>query len=174
MGSMENRNHKKRTLLTRLKRKNRLFYLRVLRQTDSPETIAFGAAIGVAAGILPTFGLGALLAVGISHIAKANKIAAVLGSFIMNPVTTPLFWTLSSAVGGLIFWKDLATITSAVNEQEVYSSVRWALVVFLTGNVIVSITFAFASYFVVKRMVIKHRVRKLARLNKRFKGFRSK
>jgi uncharacterized protein (DUF2062 family) len=171
---MANRNNKKHGLFTRLKRKNRLFYLRVLRQTDSPETIAFGAAIGVASGILPTFGFGALLAIGIAYIVKANKIAAVLGSFIMNPVTTPLFWTLSSAVGGLIFWKDLATISSAVNEQEVFSSVRWALVVFLTGNIIVSLTFAFVSYFVVKTLIIKHRAKKLARLNMRLNGSRPK
>ena len=171
---MANSNNKKHGLFTRLKRKNRLFYLRVLRQTDSPETIALGASIGVASGILPTFGLGALLAIGISHLAKANKVAAVLGSFIMNPITTPFFWTLSSAVGGLIFWKDLAAITSAVNEQEVYSSVRWALIVFLTGNVIVSIIFAFVSYFVVKRLIIRHRARKLARLQRRLNTFMSK
>ncbi|MFQ5329740.1 MAG: DUF2062 domain-containing protein [Thermodesulfobacteriota bacterium] len=171
---MANSNNKKNGLFTRLKRKNRLFYLRVLRQTDAPETIALGASIGVAAGILPTFGLGALLAMGISHLAKANKVAAVLGSFIMNPITTPFFWTLSSAVGGLIFWKDLATITSAVNEEEVYSSVRWALIVFLTGNIIVSLVFAVIAYFVVKRLIITHRAKKLARLNMRLNGSRSK
>jgi len=167
---MENNGNKKQSLYIRLKRKNKLFYLRMLRQTDSPEKIALGAAIGVAAGILPTFFFGAVLAIGVAYIVKANKIAAVLGTFIMNPVTTPLFWTLSSMVGGVVFWQEWGTVASSFSDKDLMGGVRWAVIIFMTGNIIVAATGAFITYFVVKALVVRHRERKLARRKMRLSG----
>ncbi|MFQ5585558.1 MAG: DUF2062 domain-containing protein [Thermodesulfobacteriota bacterium] len=171
---MGTNNKQKQGLFTKLKRKNRLLYLRVLRQTDSPEKIALGAAIGVASGILPTFGFGALLALGISYVVGANKVASVLGSFIMNPITTPFFWSLSTTVGGIIFWEDWGSIVSTVNNHDVFGGVKWALVIFLSGNIIVSLCFAFASYFIVKALIIRHREKKLAKKRMQISGSRLK
>ena len=167
---MNNNGKKNHGFYTRLKRKNKLFYLRMLRQTDSSEKIALGAAIGVAAGILPTFFLGALLAIGVAYIVKANKVSAVLGTFIMNPVTTPILWTLSAMVGGLVFWEDWGTIAASVNYKDLFGDLRWALVVLMTGNIIIATAGASITYFVVKSLIVRYRERKLARRKMRLSG----
>src|SRR3989304_3270052 len=101
----------------RLKRKARLTYLKILRIDDPPERIARGAAIGVAMGVLPTFGLGALFSLAAAFILKANKAAAVLGPFAANPLTSPFFWTLSVVVGGFIMREDYSTISRRVKDK---------------------------------------------------------
>ncbi len=157
------KNARKHSLLVRVKRWGRYMYLRVLRFNDPPERIAVGAAIGVAAGLLPTFGFGILLAIFFSYILKVNKGAAILGSFVMNPVTTPLVWTLSSVVGALIFWEDKNIILEVVRNYNLHDGVKWAAVVFLVGNVIISTIFSIIVYFVVKRWVTQYRMKKAAR-----------
>ena len=99
MGNQNGKNGvDKKHPFVRLKRKARLTYLKILRIDDPPERIARGAAIGVAMGVLPTFGLGTLFALAFAFVFRANKAASVLGSFIMNPVTTPFFWTANVQV----------------------------------------------------------------------------
>jgi hypothetical protein len=159
-------NNRKDSFLARVRRKARLLYLKILRQSDTPEKIALGAAIGVAAGILPTFGLGAILALGVSYIVRANKVAAVLGSFIMNPVTTPLFWTLNSTVGGLIFWEERSSIVATVQTQDIFGGIKWAFIVFLSGSVIVASSFAIVIYFVMRNLIIRHRKNKLKKMGR--------
>src|SRR3970040_3014511 len=94
------RNHSR---LTRIKRWIKLHYYKIVRIDDPPCKIARGVAIGVFMGIFPTFGLGILFAIVAAYILKANRAAAVLGSFIINPLTTPILLIVSAAVGYVLF-----------------------------------------------------------------------
>src|SRR3989337_2514993 len=114
----------------RFKRKARLTYLRILRIDDPPERIARGAAIGVAMGVLPTFGLGTILSLAAAFILRANKAAAVLGSFIVNPLTAPFFWTLSAVVGSFIMREDYGSIYETARSEGFLSGAGWAYLVF--------------------------------------------
>ncbi len=89
MATGKNSWNNKRHPLVRLKRWARLSYLRLLRMDDPPERIARGAAIGVLCGVLPTFGAGGVIALAVAFVFRANKVAAVLGSLIMNPIQNP-------------------------------------------------------------------------------------
>lgn len=144
----------------RVRRRARLIYLRILRIDDPPERIARGAAIGVLMGILPTFGLGTFLSLAAAFVLKANKAAAVLGSFIMNPITSPAFWTLSMLLGSVLLGEDYSAYMEKIKQEGLLKGAGWAYAAFLLGNAIVSAVFTAASYYIVKGWVTGHRRRK--------------
>lgn len=157
------RNRKNRPWTEKAKRRAKLTYIRLVRLDDPPERIARGAAIGVLMGILPTFGAGGLLSIFFAFIFRANKAAAVLGSIIMNPLTSPFFWTLSAGLGAFILGQDSSAILSALSKtggENILRSVSRLTAVYMLGNVIISAAFTFASYYIVKLWVVKHREKK--------------
>lgn len=144
----------------RFKRKARLTYLRILRIDDPPERIARGAAIGVAMGVLPTFGLGIILSLAAAFFLRANKAASVLGSFIMNPVTSPFFWGASVIIGSLLTGEDSSTIYAQMKENGFVTGAGKATLVFFLGNLVVTAATTFASYYIVRNAIIRHRRKK--------------
>lgn len=157
--STNNRENKK-DFFVRIKRRVKLLYLRVLRIDDPPERIARGAAIGAFMGILPTFGLGALLAVVFSFIFRANKAASVIGSMIMNPLTTPFFWTLSILIGSALLGEDGSSMLARFKNEGMIKGAGEAYLAFLLGNAITSTAFSAAIYFLTKAAITRHRRRK--------------
>ena len=157
-------NKKNHSRFTKIKRWIKLHYYKIVRIDDPPYKIARGVAIGVFMGIFPTFGLGILFAIVAAYILKANRAAAVLGSFIMNPLTIPFFWTISAAVGGVIFWEDRELVMSSVKNHQFLNGIGWVYVVFLIGNLIVSAAFSALSYFITKKWVVEHRKKKAMRM----------
>lgn len=161
-------NNRKNMLHVKTGRRLRLAYLRILRIDDPPERIARGAAIGVCMGIFPTFGAGIIFSLIGAFMLKANKAAAVLGSFIMNPLTSPVFWSLSIIVGSAVTGQDSHTIFNMIKTEGLLRGAGGAYLVFMAGNVIVTGVFTVASYFLIKNAVIRHRRRKaLKRSRKR-------
>lgn len=157
-GKHKRKNHP----LVRVKRRARLIYLRIMRLDDPPERIARGAAIGVFMGIFPTFGAGTILSLGAAFILRANKAAAVIGSLIMNPFTSPFFWTLSVIVGSLLLREDYRAVLTNFKggHFHILKGAGAVSMVFLVGNLVVSTAFTLASYYLVKFFIIRHRARK--------------
>ncbi len=160
------RNNGKDNFFGRLRRRLRLVYLKMLRIDDPPERIARGAAIGILMGVLPTFGAGTLLSLVFAFAFRANKAAAVLASLVVNPLTSPFFWTLSAITGGFILREDYGALMDKLKNGSVWHGIESAYIVYMTGNIIVSAAFTTAAYYIVKYSVIKHRQRKAKRLNR--------
>lgn len=165
MDSKNSSNNKQRNkrLHTKASRKLKLVYLRMLRIDDPPERIARGVAIGVCMGILPTFGAGIILSFVIALALKANKAAAVLGSFIMNPFTSPFFWSASIILGSVITGHDYAAILGMIKKNGILKGAGWTYAVFMAGNVIITAVFTMGAYFLVKWAIIRYRRRKAQR-----------
>lgn len=144
----------------KLKRKARLTYLKILRIDDPPERIARGVAIGVAVGVLPSFGLGFIFALAAAFVLRANKAASILGTFIMNPITSPFFWTASLVVGSALTGDDFSTIYRQINENGWVTGASRATLDFLIGNVVVTVVTTIASYYISKHWIIRHRRKK--------------
>lgn len=154
-----NKNH----LHVKAWRRARLVYLKMLRLNDSPEKIALGAALGVLMGIFPTFGVGTILALILAAVTRANKAAAILGSLVMNPLTSPFFWTLSVLTGSVLMGEDSQKILEKVRDEGLFRGFGRAYLVFTVGNLIVSGVFAGATYLFVRWAVTRHRRLKAAR-----------
>jgi hypothetical protein len=160
MATKNNTGFHKRHPLVKLKRWVRLSYLRLMRMDDPPERIARGAAIGVLCGILPTFGAGGFIAIAVAFAFRANKAAAVIGSLIMNPITSPFFWTLSVVLGSVILGKDSQSILTTIREDSLLDGITLGYMVFLTGNAIIAVICTSGAYYLTKNAIKKHRERK--------------
>lgn len=72
---------------------------RMGRLPDQPHRIARGFAAGTFINFTPLFGFHLLGALALAWVLRGNLLAAVLGTFIGNPVTIPFMAMLSMALG---------------------------------------------------------------------------
>jgi|GEM_PF-3802286 len=122
------------------------------------HNIAFGFAIGMFFGILPTFGVGGIFAIIFAQIFKASKIAALIGTFFTNPLTSPFFLSLSILIGslftGIQYNPDLfLTSLGTLDLQTIFLK-------FLLGNIIVAVLCSLISYLLVYYIATKYAKRK--------------
>lgn len=162
---------------------------RLRRLPDEPERIARGVFAGVYVSFTPLFGFHFLMAATLALILRGNIIAALLATFVVNPVTTPPVawgsvelghWVLGSEnshgfneilnlFGGFSqqLWHNAQSIfTDRVAEwgdvQEFYSSI---FLPYMVGGLIWGLPISLGFYFLtlpVIRAYQHHRVKKLA------------
>jgi hypothetical protein len=73
---------------------------RLVQLHASPHEIALGCALGAFVSITPLLGVQMLLATILAFVLRANVPAALVGTFVGNPVSWPFIW-LSTYVMGL-------------------------------------------------------------------------
>ncbi len=86
-------------------------YGRFLKIRGHPREIAYGIAIGLFIGMTPTIGFQTAIALFFAALFKANKISAVLGVWITNPVTAPLIYSMTYYLGGKILGNSISINT---------------------------------------------------------------
>ncbi len=72
---------------------------RLRRLPDPAHKIARGISAGVFTSFTPFFGLHFLIAVGVAWMLRGNVIAALLGTFVGNPLTLPIIAGVSVELG---------------------------------------------------------------------------
>ena len=107
--------------------------------------------LGVVLGILPTFGLGIILAIFLAAALKLNRASAVIGTLIMNPWTAPFVWTLSYLAGSLLLGYDLSETVREIRHLNAHPDLWRSL---MTGRLIkpyvignLTVMAVFASFF---------------------------
>lgn len=60
---------------------------RLQRLPDTPEKVSRGIAVGVFAAFTPFYGLHFVIAILLARVARGNILAALLGTFVGNPLT---------------------------------------------------------------------------------------
>ena len=85
-----------------LVRQVKLNLLKFIRLRGTPDEIAKGMALGIFIGMTPTFGLQMVIAVFFAFLLRENKLAAVLGVWVTNPVTAPFIYALEYESGRLL------------------------------------------------------------------------
>jgi uncharacterized protein (DUF2062 family) len=81
------------------KRATRYVVHRMRRLPDQPHRVARGVFAGSFIGFLPLPGLQFLAAWGAARLIRGNVLAALLGTFNTNPLTTPFFAVLALSLG---------------------------------------------------------------------------
>lgn len=155
-----------RTPLDRCRRIFRYIYLRLIRVGGDPVHIALGFSLGVFLGVFPTFGIGIPLSLLLASVFRWNRVSAVLGSLVMNPITTPLFWTLSGMLGAAIFRIDASTVMTSVRNGERLHSLTVGAGIYLVGNTIIALVSAVIAYFLALRVVTVYREKRRERKRK--------
>jgi uncharacterized protein len=127
-------------------RKLKHHFLEVLKVRDSPRAIASGFAIGTAIAVLPTFGLGVFIGIGIVILfEKISKVSLFSSFLVWNPAILVFVYSLSFKIGDFIL-KDYPLKyfkLGYLNTFYLYSTK------FLLGNIILVFTLTIISYFLV-------------------------
>lgn len=92
--------------LVRLGSRLRFFWRKVLRVRATPHEVALGFAIGVFAACTPFLGVQTILACALAFLLRVSMPAAVLGTFIGNPLSWPAIWSASYVGGALLLGQD--------------------------------------------------------------------
>ncbi len=90
---------------------------RLRRLPDTPHKIARGIAVGVFISFTPFFGFHLFLAAGLALLIRGNVVAALLATFVGNPLTFPLIAGGSLSLGHKILGRgtDPAAQKSVLN-----------------------------------------------------------
>ncbi len=144
----------------RARRWGRYIYLRLVRQNDAPDKVAKGVGLGVFIGIFPTFGVGTILAILIASWAKWNRVSAVLGTFIMNPLFNPFFVSLSVVIGNLFVPEGSRITVEMFRNGKLWHGFLHAIPTYLLGNFLVSTFFATLAYWLTLNAVKEYRRRR--------------
>jgi uncharacterized protein len=109
------------------------------------ETFAGGMALGLIIGLLPTFYLQIILSFVFSYILRLNVSAAILGTLVTNPITTPPILVLQYQLGVMLVGKpdpeELARYTGIL--RHILGHAR----PFMVGSVVSALAAGLVGYF---------------------------
>lgn len=139
----------------------RFYLLRLKRLRGDSASLARGVALGVFIGITPTIPLHTIAIILLSFPFKANKISALLVSFVVcNPLTYfPEYyfsWKIgNSLLPGILTWDKIdqimVTINSGASFTEMFKELSklgiGAISVMVAGGSVLAAPFSIISYF---------------------------
>lgn len=77
----------------------RPYIAQVVASNENPRFIAMGMAVGVFVGCTPTMPFNTVLAISLAFLLQGSKTAAVLGTWVCNPLTVPFLYLGSYKIG---------------------------------------------------------------------------
>ncbi len=128
---------------------------RLRRLKASPHAIALGFAIGAFSAVPPFFGVHIALAVAVAWFLGGSMVAAILGTFMGNPLTYPLFWYSTYEMGTLMLGgesngpHDLSASFLGGSLEQIWPILKPMSL----GAMPIGLTIAALCYVVVKMMV---------------------
>lgn len=126
-----------------------------------PEDVAAGWALGIFIGCSVPFGLQLIVSIPLALMMRVSKVGATLGTFITNPVSIFFIYPAQTwAVNRLVFGGTLS-FQRLVEMEWTWVNVRHlgaeAMASFFLGGLALGIVLMPITYFVVKRIVSRHR-----------------
>lgn len=134
-------------------RQTKLNILRFIRLRGTPEEIAKGFALGIFIGMTPTFGVQMPIAFLFAWVFRENKIAAILGVWITNPLTAPFIYASEYEIGRLLLNMERLSLPTTFS-LEVLGQLSWdVLIPLFTGSLLFAIVFGSISYALTIRFI---------------------
>lgn len=136
----------------------------LIRIHDSPKRIALGVAIGVFWGILPTFGFAILFSVPTAFVLRANRLSAIAGTFVSNPLTWFFIYPFGYKIGQQILGLPPMDFSGGLFRLQNLLNLGKALAVgAYVGNFLLAMGISLLSYLVVWKVLARYRRRHPAR-----------
>ncbi len=107
-------------------RQVKLMVVRFVRLRGLPDEIAKGVALGIFIGMTPTFGFQMAIAIFFAYLLRENRLAAVLGVWVTNPVTAPFIYAAEYEVGHRLLGMERFELPSELTWQA-YSTLGWEI-----------------------------------------------
>jgi len=147
----------------------RYLYLRFIRLRGTPEDVARGMALGVFIGITPTMGVQMPLAFFFAMLLKENKMAAIIGVWISNPMTAIPIYTYSFKIGKYLLGTPDLRMPDFSSINEVLALGYDFLAPLLLGSILAGIFSAAVAYVLTLRAyaLVQLEREKIAELRKK-------
>jgi uncharacterized protein (DUF2062 family) len=134
-------------------RQSKLMLVRFVRLRGLPEEIAKGFALGIFIGMTPTFGFQMVLAIFFAYLLRENRLAAILGVWITNPVTAPIIYTVEYELGRILLGMERVGLPTEFTWQA-YAHLGWnVLYPIWVGGTIAGVILGALSYFITLKIV---------------------
>jgi hypothetical protein len=137
-----------------------------MRQLEgNPHYLAMGMAVGIFVAITPIIPFQTIVAIALAFLVRGSKSAAVLGTWLSNPLTIPLVYFLNYKLGCLLLGyqavSDHIAFDSFSQLMELGLEVTLAMMV---GGVVIGAVLGLIAYFVTFRgfVIIRRRSRQNA------------
>jgi len=164
---------------------------RVRRLPDPAHKISRGIAVGVFVCFTPLFGLHFVLAAALTWLIGGNVVAALLATFVGNPLTFPLIAAVAMEMGSIMLGERvlplplvLPSFSDAANDLwrnfiAVFSDepARWGglsvffervFMPYLVGGLIPGLVASVAAYFFANPVIVAYQKARETRRKKRF------
>lgn len=145
-------------------RSTRYVVHRVRRLSATPHAVALGFAAGVFISSTPFIGFHMMLSAALAWIIGGSIVAALLGTFVGNPLTYPLFWVSSYELGSLMLGKGDGKVELDLSQGIFQTDQIWTVLKPMTlGSIPIGLALGLLSYLVVRPAVnaYQHRRRDL-------------
>ena len=136
-----------------LLRQAKLMLVRFVRLRGLPEEIAKGIALGIFIGMTPTFGLQMVLAIFFAYLLRENRLAAIIGVWVTNPVTAPVIYAIEYEVGRILLKMPRANLPSEFSFGAFRDLGYDILAPLWLGGVVAGVLCGSLAYFVTLRLV---------------------
>jgi hypothetical protein len=149
-------------------RSTRYVVHRVRRLSATPHAVALGFAAGVFISSTPFIGFHMVLSAALAWIIGGSIVAALLGTFVGNPLTYPLFWVSSYELGSLMLGQGDSDVELDLSKGIFQTEQIWTLLKPMTlGSIPIGIVLAVLTYALVRPAVnaYQHRRRDLRPTN---------
>lgn len=135
-------------LWSRWRRQLRYIYQRLVRLEGDPSRIAWGMALGVYIGVTPTIPFHMISALALASLLRVSRVAAVMGCWIANPLTIPLFYYGSFVIGKRLLYPGEALVWPHTVDLRELLYLGWKVNLALqVGGLILALPFGGAAYF---------------------------
>ncbi|HXG77880.1 MAG TPA: DUF2062 domain-containing protein [Methyloceanibacter sp.] len=151
-------------------RSSRYIVYRLRRLSDTPHAVALGFAVGVFTAVTPFLGTHMVTAALLAWAIGGSVVAALLGTFVGNPLTYPLFWYSTYEIGSLMLGGTVERPSIDLSGGIFQSSIDtlWPILWPMTlGSLPVGLALAALGYVLVKPMVEAYKHRRRRRLELR-------
>jgi uncharacterized protein len=145
------------------KDRGKSFYLRIKSLQGDPHYVAVGMAVGVFVAFTPTIPFHTALSIALAFFLRGSKPAAIIGSWINNPLTFPAFYYGSYKVGAFLLGHDIPVQFQYNDIKMLMTLGRDVVVAMVAGGALLGILPAIGAYFLTLHLFCKIRSRRSAK-----------
>lgn len=154
-----------RRFATGLMRLAKLNYLKILRIKTSAHSIALGMAFGVFIGFMPVIPFQTVTVLALAFLFRANKITAVLATWISNPINMVPFYYVLYRVGDFVLPFQVVDYDPGNMDIRIMLDLGWRfLAVMFVGGAVMGTPSSVVTYLVTRKLVLSYRKRRALRL----------
>lgn len=139
----------------------RVLRRKIIRDPLPVEAVAGGWALGMFIGCSIPFGFQLIVSIPLAMMLRLSKIGASVGTLITNPVTIFIIYPAQTWVMNWLFFDGSLSFERLMEMEWTWESVRRlgadAMMSFFIGGIVLALILSPITYFIVKRIVNRHR-----------------